>query len=277
MQLEPATKARERPLPQLGHRHVVGLAGKRGAQLEVRACVPRVELHGTLEEQHRAIQRFEGLRAEVGDAFGKGFIGLDDLGPDLAGARHGHVRSQQRRQLAHQRILQPEDAVQRAIDLDRARTPRTQIGDGRRDANVAASPLKRPGHDERRTELPRRTDSQRIAIRAGPLAHRPHQRVDPRVRQRRHAFDLTDTRGDRLGEARAEPLDVRVCREIQELRDDDRGHPRGLCIVVGDVAAPYGRHGLGDLAHRGIALPGILGEHAPHDDLDAPHPRIVEP
>jgi hypothetical protein len=50
---------------ELGHRQIVPLGAQRGAELDVRTRVRRIERDGALEQDDRAIERLEALRLAI--------------------------------------------------------------------------------------------------------------------------------------------------------------------------------------------------------------------
>ena len=242
----------------------------------MRAGVGRIERHRPFEQQHCAIERFVRLRLPIDQSAGERFVCLDDVGLLLSACRRDG-RTQRRRQLAHQPVLQIEDGEKAAIHLGGAgELSGRDIGNRRGHPDAVAQALEPAAHNPACAQLASRAQQQVLVALAGLLAEPLEHGRDAIARDDRDAFELARVGGQRFRDARAQPVVFRVARDVRKRGD---GNARRIVRRIEQLRQlppePDRGNRVVHVAGAGDAPIGIALEHPADQALDIGQPRVA--
>ncbi len=221
--LEGLPERRNGPLGQLVEAQIRGLQVVGAPQLRPRPRVSGIEGHRPFEEKDGAVEGFRTFGAKVDDPLRERLVGFQDVGFVPLGRSGTGSQVQPRRQLPHDAVLQGEEAGHGPVELHRPENGAgCGLGQPCRDADRLADPLEAAAHDPARLEL---APDARGEVRLGRVRaprQLPDDLVDPLAGDHRDALDRPQVGRSGLGDPGAQPVVLRVLRDVLEGYDGDR-------------------------------------------------------
>ncbi len=205
---------------------------ERAGELDHRLDVIRVVLDRLLEQRDPAIHRIALGQAQVHHPAGERLVGFERLGPGVGNRRQILLRDvhfETRGQLGHELVLQLEQLFDSTVHLHGRELPAGGDFDPLRgDADAIAQALIRAAHRDRGAEPATKLHGLAIVDAASELAETALQLEDLLAGHDRHRLDPREVRGQRFGNALADPVVGGVAGDVGEVQHGDDRCRRGL-------------------------------------------------